>query len=87
MKVIINNPTTQKTKYGSYTPQYFIEGIRYDLYKGSEGEVIESVLVLNTQDTSEVQTKREYNSMLNCHCCFANYAHSINLCNERNKNA
>ena len=84
----IQNPITQETKYGSYTPVFFDGNFRYDNYKSklSGEEIMESVLALNNQDFSPVQTERTYESGKNCHCCFAGYAHTIHLCQNRVNN-
>jgi hypothetical protein len=86
--VLIQNPITQETQYGSYTPIFFEGNFRYDNYKSkvTGEEMTEAVLALNNPDFSPVQTKRTYDSMNKCHCCFAGYAHTVNLCNNSRNN-
>lgn len=87
---VINNAPIQKTTYGSYTPKFFDftnGSFRIDLYKSdsTKDETHESILCLGKNDISPVQTEHTYKSRCNCHCCFAGYAHTVDLCNERNK--
>jgi hypothetical protein len=78
--------------YGTYTPQFFEGAYRYDLYKPHDSqtvfsETIESVMCTGHNDFSPVKTSRAtYEDRTNCHCCFAGYAHTVELCNDRNNN-
>ena len=90
MKTTIKQANKQVTDYGTYTPQYFEGSYRYDLYKphNSEtefSETIEAVMCIGHNDFSAVKTSRAtYENRINCYCCFAGYAHTVDLCNDRN---
>jgi hypothetical protein len=86
MKVQISNPKIQETQYGSYTPVFFEGSFRYDLYKSklTGDEVIDSILSMGASDLSPVQTVHTYESRKKCHCCFAGYGHTVNLCLNSN---
>lgn len=85
----IKNATEQFATYGSYKPVSFNDNIRYDEYRSfSTGniECIEPVLALNNNDLSPVKIERAtVEEREKCHCCFAGYAHTVALCNNRNK--
>lgn len=90
MRKIIHNAARQNAALGTYTPSFFENGIRYDIYKPYSSttqfsESIESVLCVDNNDLSPVQTERNYDMICNCHSCFANYAHTTNLCDRNNK--
>ena len=89
MKIEIVSPQTQKTNYGTFKPLYFEGRFRYDEYQShsTKETILESILCLNSNDLSHVKTYRPtYEERQNCHCCFAGYGHTLNLCNENQTN-
>lgn len=91
MRTTIKEPQPQHAEYGVYTPEFFENGIRYDLYKRYEPaddfyEYHEPVMCIDHTDLSPIKLERAtYDERCNCHCCFAGYAHTVNLCADRNK--
>jgi hypothetical protein len=80
---------TQEANLGTYKKGTFEGRIRYDVYTPYNGEpdIIEPVLCLDSNDLSDIKLSRPtYNEILNCHSCFCGYAHSVNLCNNRQQN-
>lgn len=86
-RIKINNPQTQITKYGTYTPAFFEGRFRYDVWisDSTKEESLDAIMCLDHSDLSPVQTNRTYEQACNCHCCFASYGHTVALCNDRNK--
>lgn len=89
MKTTTLTASPQTTAHGEYMPLYFDSGIRYDRYTAKvTGETAtEAVLAIDNSDLSHVKTGRAtVQERENCHCCFAGYAHTVNLCNSRQNN-
>lgn len=93
----ITGAKTQNCIYGSYTPIGFSNDgkFRYDKYISFGPEyfpsdfsnTVEVILCLNNKDLSPVKTGSPTVEMReNCHCCFAGYAHTEALCNNRQVN-
>lgn len=89
MRLNISNPAIQHLTYGSAKPLFFEGRTRYHEYTNYKTQEVvhESVLCLDSNDLSPIKTgSATYEERQNCHCCFAGYAHSIDLCNKSQAN-
>jgi hypothetical protein len=98
MRTYIQNAPKQNATHGAYTPLFFENGVRYDNYSpyltdtpyspGSFSDSVHAVLCLNENDLSPIKTERPtLTEMEKCHSCFASYAHTVNLCSNRQQKA